>query len=102
VVLPGELPGRLDSLGAAAHEEGAVDVTGREAGELGRQLDRARMGEGPVDRKRQLAHLRGGRLAHLRTEAVAGVHGKESRERVQVALAVRVLEVAALGADDDL
>jgi hypothetical protein len=56
---------------------------------------------GPVDRERRLAHLRGGSLAHLLAEPVSGIHAEESRQRVQVALAVRVLEVAAVAADDD-
>ena len=102
VVLAGELPGGLDGLGAARDEEAALEVAGRKAGQLGGQLDRARVGEGPVDRKRQLAHLGGGRLAHLLSVAVADVHAEQPGEGVEVALAVHVYEVAAVAADDHL
>ena len=98
VVLAGELPGRLGGLRPAGHEERAVEVARSELGQLRGQLDRARVGEGPVDRERQLAHLRGGRLAHLGAVAVADVHAEQPGERVEVALAVRVLEVAAVAA----
>ena len=83
------------------HEEDAVQVAGRERRDLGRQLDRARMGVRPVRVEGQLAHLRSRRLAHLLAERVADLHGEEPGERVEVALAVRVLEVAAVAADDD-
>jgi hypothetical protein len=55
----------------------------------------------PVRVERQLAHLLERRLAHLLAEAVAEVDREEPGERVEVALAVRVLEVAAVAADDD-
>ena len=102
MVLTRELPGGLDGLGAAAHEERAVDVAGRQPRELGGQLDRARVGEGPVDRERQLAHLARRRLAHLGAVAVAGVDAEEAGERVEIATALLVLEIAALPADDYL
>jgi hypothetical protein len=102
VVLAGELPRGLDGLGAAAHEERPVEVTGRRPRKLGGQLDRARVGERPVDRERQLAHLRRRGLTHLGAEAVAGVAAEEAGESIEVALAVRVLEVATLAADDHL
>ena len=79
-----------------------VEVTRREPGHLGGELDRARVRERPVDRERQLAHLRGGRLTHLLAEPVADVHAEQARERVEVAPARGVLEVAAVAADDDL
>jgi glycerophosphoryl diester phosphodiesterase len=60
------------------------------------------VGVRPVDRERQLAHLRRGRLAHLVAEAVADVHAEEAGERVEVAPAGGVLEVAAVTAHDDL
>ena len=75
---------------------------GRERRDLGGELDRARVGERPVDRERQLAHLRRGRLAHLLAEAVADVHAEEAGERVEIAAPRRVLEVAAVAADDHL
>jgi hypothetical protein len=42
-VLPGELPCSLDGVGAPGGEEDAVEITGREFGEPGGQLDSARM-----------------------------------------------------------
>ena len=60
------------------------------------------MGERPVDRERQLAHLRRRRLAHLLAEAVADVHAEEAGERVEIAPAGGVLDVAAVTPDDDL
>src|SRR3954464_2707584 len=55
----------------------------------------------PVGVERQLAHLRGRRLADLLAVAVADVDGEQSREGVEVALPFRVLEVAPVPADDD-
>jgi hypothetical protein len=75
-----------------------VQVARRQLGQLGRELDRARVGERPVDGEGQLAHLRRGRLAHLRAEAVADVHAEEPGEGVEVAPAGDVLEVAAVAA----
>ena len=101
VVLARELPRRLDRLGAAGDEEGAVEVARRERGQLARELDRARVRVRPVRVEGQLAHLLERRLADLLAEAVADVDREEAGERVQVALPVRVLEVAAVAADDD-
>ena len=46
-VLPGQLPRRLDRLGAAGGEEDPVQVAGRELGELGGELDRRRVRVAP-------------------------------------------------------
>ena len=75
---------------------------GASTGQLGGQLDRARVGERPVDGERQLAHLRRRRLAHLGPVPVADVHAEEPGQGVEVALAVRVLEVAAVAPHDHL
>ena len=101
VVLARELPGGLDGLGAAGAEEHAVQVAGRERRDLGRQLDRARVRVRPVRVEGQLAHLLVRGLADLVAERVADVDREEARQRVDVAPAVRVLEVAAVAADDD-
>jgi hypothetical protein len=101
VVLAGELPGRLDRLGAAGDEEHAVEVARGERRDLAGELDRARMRVRPVRVEGQLAHLLERRLADLLAERVADVDGEQARERVEVPLAVRILEVAALAADDD-
>src|SRR2546422_10838876 len=50
---------------------------------------------------RSLAHLLERGLAHLLAERVADLHGEQAGERVEIALAVRVLEVAAVALDDD-
>src|SRR4029079_9740213 len=101
VVLARELPGRFDRLGAARDEEHAVQVAGGERAALGRELDRARMRIAPVRVEGELAQLGGGGLPDLVAEAVADVDGEETRERVEVALAVYLLEVAAVPAHDD-
>ncbi len=101
VVLARELPRRLDSLRAARAEEDAVEVARRERRHLVRELDRARVRVRPVRVERQLAHLLERRLADLLAERVADVDGEEAGERVEVALAVHVLEVAPVAADDD-
>src|SRR5207237_1338886 len=54
----------------------------------------------PVRVEGQLAHLLERRLPDLLPVRVADVHGEEPRERVEEALAVHVLEVAPLAADD--
>ena len=101
VVLARELPGRLDGLGAAGDEEDAVQVAGRERRELRGELDRARVRVRPVRVERQLAHLLERRLADLLAEAVAEVDREEAGERVEVAVALAVLEIAAVAAHDD-
>jgi hypothetical protein len=55
----------------------------------------------PVRVEGQLAHLRRRRLAHLLAEPVADLDGEEAGQRIEVALAVRVLQVAAVAAHDD-
>ena len=100
VVLAGELPRRLDRLGAAGDEEHPVEIARCEAGDLCRQLDGAGMGVRPVDVERQLSHLRRGRLAHLLAEAVADLDAEEPGERVEIPLAVKILEIAAVPAHD--
>ena len=100
VVLARELPRRLDRLRAAVDEEDAVQVAGRKRSELARQLDRARMGVRPVGVEGQLPHLRERRLSDFFTEAVADVDREEARERIEIALAVRVGQIAAVAADD--
>ena len=100
VVLPRELPGGLDRLRAARDEEDAVQVARRERRELRGELDGARMRVRPVRVEGQLAHLRERGLADLLAERVADVDREEPGERVEVPLAVRILEVAPLAADD--
>jgi hypothetical protein len=102
VVLAGELPRCLDRLGSAGHEEGVVQVARRQPCQLGRELDRAQVGEGPVDGERELAHLRRGRFAHLLAEPVAEIHAEEAGEGVEVAAAGDALEVAAVAAHHHL
>ena len=101
IELTRELPGGLDSLRASGAEEHPVQVTGCERGNLGRELDRARVGVRPVGVEGELAHLRERCLADLLAEAVADVDGEQPRQRVQVSLAVYILEVTAVAADDD-
>ena len=101
VVLARELPRRLDRLRSAGDEEHAVEVPGRQLRDLVRELDRARMRIRPVRVEGELAHLLERGLAHLLAVRVADLDGEEPGQRVEVALAVRVLEVAAVSAHDD-
>ena len=99
-VLPGELPRRLDGLGAAGGEEHAVEVARRELRELGRELDRGRVRVAPDREVLERARLFGRRLGQV-APTVAELHREEAGERVEVALAVGVPQVAALTAGDD-
>ena len=94
-----ELPRRLDRLRAAGGEEHAVEVARRELRDARREFDRGRVRVAPVRVEAELLGLRGGRLAELGA-AVADVHAVERREAVEVALAVLVVDVAALAPDD--
>ena len=101
VVAARELPGGLDRLGAAGDEEDAVQVAGGERGDLGGELDRAGVRVAPVRVEGQLAHLLVRGAADLVAVGVADLHREQAGERVEVAVALVVLEVAALAADDD-
>ena len=101
VVLARELPGRLDGLRAAGDEEDAVQVARRDA-RRPRRRARSRAGARSSSSCRRAARAAAPRgLADLVAEAVADVDGEEPGERVEVALAVDVLEVAAVAAHDD-
>ena len=100
VVVAGELERRLDGLAAARGEEDAVEVAWRERGDPRRQLDGARVRVAPVRVKGELTSLGGGGVTELGAP-VARVDAEERREPVQVALAVLVVDVAALAANDD-
>ena len=99
VVGLGELPRRLHRLRAARGEEHAVEVARRQPGDARRQLDRARVRVAPVGVEAELLGLVGGGLAELGAP-VADVHAVQRREAVQVALAVLVVDVAAVAAHD--
>ena len=92
---------RLVRLGASRDEEDAVQVARRQLGHLPGELDRARVGVDPVRVERQLGHLLRGGLAQLCTEAVADLGAEEPGERVEVLLAVRVVDRAVLAVRDD-
>ena len=100
VVLPGELERRLDGLRAAAGEEHAVEVARGELGDPSGQLDRARVCVGPVRVEAELLGLVGAGLGDVGA-AVADVDAEQGRQAVEVALAVLVVDVAALTARDD-
>ena len=94
-----ELPRRLDRLGAAGGEEDAVEVSGRQLSDARGELDRARMRVAPVGVEAELGGLTRGRLADLGA-TVADVDAVQRREAVEIALAVLVVDVAALAARD--
>ena len=73
VVLARKLPRGLDRLRPARAEEDAVQIAGSQRCDLGRELDRSRMGVRPVRVERQLAHLLERGLADLLAERVADV-----------------------------
>ncbi len=100
VVVAGELQRRLDRLRAAGGEEDAVEVGRRQRGDPRRQLDRPRVGVAPERVEVEFFDLLRRRLAVL-AAAVAGVDAEEAGEPVEVAVAVLVVDVAALGAGDD-
>ena len=64
------------------------------------ELDRARVRVAPVREEVELAQLRRRGVRQLGA-AVADVHAVERREPVEVALAVSVVDVAALAGNDD-
>ena len=64
------------------------------------EFDRARMGVAPERVEVELLDLSSGRFADLGA-TVAGVDAEEAGEAVEVALAVIVVDVTALGALDD-
>ncbi len=100
VVLPRELERGLDRLAATAGEEHAVEVAGRQRRHPRRQLDRARVRVGPVGVEAQLASLVGAGLGDIGAP-VADVHAEQRGQAVEVAVAVLVVDVAALAAHDD-
>jgi hypothetical protein len=99
-VLTAQLQRRFDGLAAAAGEEHAVQVAGRQRGDPGRQLDRRRVRVGPVGDEPELLGLVGSGLGDV-AATVPDVDAEQRREAVQVALAVFVVDVAPLAADDD-
>jgi hypothetical protein len=100
-VLAGELPGRLDRLGAAGGEEHPVEVAGGELGELGGELDGGGVGVGPDREVGEGCRLCAGRLGQFGA-AVADLHGEQAAEPVEVPPPVLVPDVAALTPLDDL
>ena len=99
-VVLGQLPRGLDGLAATGGEEDPVEVARRVAGDPLRELDRVRVGVGPQRHERQLLGLLRGGLGQLRA-AVAQLAHEQARQTVEVALAVHVVDVGALAADDD-
>ncbi|CUR59731.1 hypothetical protein NOCA2670019 [metagenome] len=99
-VLLRELPGRLDGLSAPGGEEDSVEVAGGVVGDSLGQLDGARVGVGPERVEGHRGGLLGGGLRELGA-AVAQLVDEQPTETVQVALAVGVVDVGTLTADDD-
>ena len=101
VVLPRELPGRLDRLRAARDEEDAVEVARSERCHLAPRA-RSRAGARTTSWCRRAARASArARPGRSPRRTVADVDREQPGERVEVALAVRVLEVAPVAADDD-
>jgi hypothetical protein len=100
VVGAGELDRRLNRLRAARGEEDAVQVAGRELGELRGQLDRPWVGVAPDGVEVELGYLARGGLAELGA-TVPGVDAEQRREAVEVAIPVLVPDIGPLAAGDD-
>ena len=98
-VLLGQLPRGLDGLAATTGEEHLVEVAGCVAGEALGELDRVGVGVGPDREVRELLGLRRGRLGQLHP-AVSELAGEQARQPVEVALALRVVDVGSLTAHD--
>ena len=73
---------------------------GDELGEPGRELDRGRMGVAPHREVAEAAALLRADVGEL-LATVARLHHEQPRQRVEVALAVVVVEPAALAVVDD-
>ena len=84
---------------AARGEEDAVEVARGERGDLRGELDRPRVGVGPGREEAELLGLVGAGLRDVGA-AVPDVHAEERAERVEVAVAVLVPDVAAVALDD--
>ena len=100
VIGAGELDRRLDRLRAAVGEEDPVEITRRQRGDPLGELDRPRVPVAPDGHEVELADLRRHRVADL-GPAVPGVDAEERREPVEIALAVLVVDVRTVAADDD-
>ena len=99
-VVLGQLPGALDRLAATTGEEDPVQVTRRVARDPLGQLDRRRVRVGPQRHEGQLAGLLRRGVGQLGAP-VAQLGHEEPGQAVEVALALRVVDVGALAADDD-
>ena len=99
-VLLGHLPGRLDGLAATGREEDTVEIAGRVVRESLGELDRGGVRVGPQREVGELGHLLGRSVGDL-LAAVAGLHGEQAREPVEVAIALIVEDVGAVAAHDD-
>ncbi len=100
VVVAGQLQRRLDRLATAGGEEDAVEVGWGQRGDPRGEFDRPRVGVAPERVEVELFDLARRRFAVLGA-TVAGVDAEQSGEAVEVALAVLVEDVTALGAGDD-
>ena len=99
-VLAGELPRRLDRLGAPAGEEDAVELAGVSSADLVGQLDRGRMGIAPYGEVGKGGGLTGRGVGQLGA-TVADLAGEQAGQPVEVTLPVLIVDPRALTADDD-
>ena len=95
----GQLPGRLDGLGARGGEEHLVQVARGELGQPRGELDRRRVRVGPEREVGQLGRLLGGGLGQLGA-AVPDHRDEQARQAVEVPLALVVVDVRAGAAHD--
>ena len=99
-VLPRQLDRGVERLTSRGSQEDPVEVAGRQRREARGQLDRGFVGEGPYGEVAERLGLASGGLAEFGT-TVAGLHGEQTGETVEVALAVLIPHIAALAAGND-
>ena len=95
-----ELPGRLHGLAAAAGEEHAVEPGGGEVDDALGQRRRARVGVPPQREEGELLGLAGASVGQL-LAPVADLPDEQPGQRVEVAVALGVLDERAVAADDE-
>ena len=98
-VLPGQLPGRLHGLAAARGEEDPVQIAGSRIRQTLGQRCRLGVRVGPEREERQLAGLLVSGLRELHP-TVSDLHDEQARQPIEVALALRVIDISPVTAHD--
>ena len=94
-VLAGQLPRRLDGVGAASGEKHPVQVTGGQFGQFRGEFDRRGVAVGPYREKPEGCRLVAGRPGQLGPPVTELAH-KEPGQSVQITVALGIPHVAAV------